>query len=139
LLDTKRLIQKSNLPGLPSYHLTNLEVADEKIAEVDDKLNHKPLEMAIVNRTLDEALHEVEDSCEAAKKMIEDAELAERLIQYGNRYRSSYPEVRKELADAENAFRQYHYEEALERAAKAIERVEPHILREFDVSLHKEA
>ncbi|HET7626850.1 MAG TPA: septation ring formation regulator EzrA [Bacillales bacterium] len=139
LLEAKRLVQKSNLPGLPSYQLTHFELAEEKMAEVDEKLNKKPLEMNVVNRVLEEALEEVAQSCEATKKLVEDADLAERLIQYGNRYRSKYPSVKEGLNAAENAFRNYSYEEALEFAAKAIETVEPHILKEFDVSLNKEA
>jgi septation ring formation regulator len=138
LVDAKRMVQKSNLPGIPYHHLKNLESAEEKIAEVDEKLNEKPLEMVVVNQILNEALKEVDDSFEQTKKVLEDAALAERLIQYGNRYRSRYPVVREKLAAAESSFRNYHYEEALELAATGVETVEPDILKKFDVSLEDE-
>lgn len=138
LVDAKRMVQKSNLPGIPYHHLKNLESAEEKIAEVDEKLNEKPLEMAVVNQILNEALKEVDDSFGQTKKVLEDAALAERLIQYGNRYRSRYPSVREKLAAAESSFRNYHYEEALELAATGIETVEPDILKKFDVSFEDE-
>ncbi|HEX6922626.1 MAG TPA: septation ring formation regulator EzrA [Bacillales bacterium] len=138
LVDAKRLVQKSNLPGIPDYHLANLEAAGEKVEEVDEKLNEKPLEMAIVNRLLEEALEEVNGSFDLTKKMVEDAELAERLIQYGNRYRSGYQSVQVKLTAAESSFRHYHYEEALELAAEAVQNVEPDILKKFDVSFETE-
>ncbi|HEX7064801.1 MAG TPA: septation ring formation regulator EzrA [Bacillales bacterium] len=138
LVEAKRLVQKSNLPGIPEHHLADLELAAEKLDEVADKLNEKPLEMAIVNRILNEALEEVGGSLERTKKMIEDADLAERLIQYGNRYRSRYQAVQVKLSAAEASFRNYHYEEALELAAEAVQQVEPDILRKFEVSFETE-
>ena len=101
LIEAKRMVQKSNLPGVPHTHLTSLASAQEKIEEVEEKLSEKPLEMAVVNRILEDALTEVEESFERTKKMIEDAELAERLIQYGNRYRSHHEKVRYKLVEAE--------------------------------------
>lgn len=138
LIDAKRIVQKSNLPGIPHTHLTSLASAEEKIEEVEDKLRKKPLEMAVVNRLLNEALQEVQESFERTKKMIEDAALAERLIQYGNRYRSRYQSIHSELVDAESSFRHYQYEEALEQAATAVQKVEPDILKKFEVSFETE-
>lgn len=138
IMEAKRKVQKSNIPGIPHEHLTYLEAAEEKIAAVDEKLNEKPLEMTIVNQILSEALEEVDASFEHTNKMIEDAALAERLIQYGNRYRSRYPSVQADLAAAEASFRNYHYEEALELAATAVEKVEPDILKKFEVSFEEE-
>src|SRR5699024_1673654 len=52
LVEAKRLVQKSNLPGVPHHHLTTLESAEEKIVDVEDRLNEKPLEIAVVNQVL---------------------------------------------------------------------------------------
>lgn len=138
LVEAKRMVQKSNLPGVPHTHLTGLASAEEKIEEVEEKLAEKPLEMSVVNRILEEALTEVEESFARTKKLIEDAELAERLIQYGNRYRSRHEQLRNKLTEAEGSFRNYSYEEALELAAEAVQYVEPDILKKFDVTFETE-
>lgn len=138
LVEAKRMVQKSNLPGVPHTHLTSLASAQENIEEVEEKLSEKPLEMAVVNRILEDTLTEVEESFERTEKMIEDAALAERLIQYGNRYRSRHEQVRQRLAEAESSFRGYSYEEALELAAEAVQYVEPNILKKFDVTFETE-
>lgn len=67
--------------------------------------------------------------------MIENAILAEKLIQYGNRFRSSNQTVSIRLIEAEIAFRNYQYEDALQIAADAIERVQPGILKEMEINL----
>jgi septation ring formation regulator len=137
LVEAKRLIQKNNLPGLPENHLTGLQTAQEMIFEVEEKLEEKPLEMSTVNRILDEALHEVERSFALTKKLVEDAVMAERLIQYGNRYRSRYKSIDDRLRRAETSFRNFYYEEALEVATGAIEEVEPDILARLNGELNE--
>ena len=42
--------------------------------------------------------------------MMENARLAEKVIQYGNRYRSQYPSVSKALTEAEKSFRDFDYQ-----------------------------
>lgn len=139
LIEAKRMVQKSNLPGLPHYHWANLEAAEEKITEVEKKLNQKPLEIPVIQQLLQGALDEVDNNSEQTKKLIEDARLAEKLIQYGNRYRSRYPSVSENLQAAESSFRNFHYEESLELAGSALQQVEPDILKEFNVSFEEEA
>lgn len=139
LIEAKRMAQKSNLPGLPHHHWASLEATEEKISEIEEKLHQKPLEMPVIQQLLQEALDEVNHNFEQTKKLIEDAELAERLIQYGNRYRSRYPTVSVNLEAAESSFRNFHYEEALELAGYAVQQVEPDVLKEFDVRVEEES
>ena len=63
--------------------------------------------------------------------------LAEKAIQYGNRYRSQYPSVAKGLTDAENAFRHYEYQEALEQAAASLESIDPGALKKIKATIGK--
>ncbi|SIB88910.1 Septation ring formation regulator EzrA [Mycobacteroides abscessus subsp. abscessus] len=64
--------------------------------------------------------------------MIETVQLAEKVIQYGNRYRSKYPSIAKALREAEDSFRNYNYKEALEQAASSIEEIEPGALKRIE-------
>ncbi|MFP3489796.1 septation ring formation regulator EzrA, partial [Staphylococcus sp. SIMBA_130] len=71
----------------------------------------------------------VEHSTEITKKLVEDAVLTERLIQFGNRYRGKHRSVDELLQKAENHFRQYEYDDALSTAEAAIEKVDPQVLQ----------
>ncbi|MBN3547325.1 septation ring formation regulator EzrA [Fictibacillus barbaricus] len=135
LLEARRMVQKSNLPGLPEHYLITIGKAEEYIIEVSKKLDEKPLEMSDVSYVLNKAHEAVNDGYEETSKMIENAFLAEKLIQYGNRFRSSYQSVSIRLIEAEIAFRNYQYEDALQIAASAIESVQPGILKEMEINL----
>ncbi|GMB07325.1 septation ring formation regulator [Thermolongibacillus altinsuensis] len=124
LSEALRLVKKSKLPGLPQSYTLQLGEARESLTRVSLKLDEKPLNMEAVNQTLDEATILVQKICEQTKEMIEQAELVEKVIQYGNRYRSRYPEVTEELEEAEQLFRNYEYELALQKAIAAVEQVE---------------
>lgn len=135
LLEARRMVQKSNLPGLPEHYLITIGKAEEYIIEVSKKLDEKPLEMSDVSYVLNKAHEAVIEGYDETSKMIENAFLAEKLIQYGNRFRSSYQSVSVRLIEAEIAFRNYQYEDALEIAASAIESVRPGILKEMEINL----
>jgi septation ring formation regulator len=124
LSEALRLVKKSKLPGLPQSYTLQLGEARESLTRVSLKLDEKPLNMEAVNQTLDEATVLVQRVCEQTKEMIEQAELVEKVIQYGNRYRSRYPAVTEELEEAEYLFRNYEYELALQKAIAAVEQVE---------------
>ena len=62
---------------------------------------------------------------------------AEKVIQYGNRYRSRYPAVAEALRTAEQYFMKYEYERALEVASSAIEKVEPGYLDKIEAGMEE--
>ncbi len=102
-----------------------MQQASQNIEDVFESLEKQPLDMNVVNDKLEAAVAQTEEVNEQAKKLLHQAYMAERVIQYGNRYRSKYPLVAAKLMEAENDFRSYKYEEALERASAAIEEVDP--------------
>ncbi|MGM0903357.1 MAG: septation ring formation regulator EzrA [Bacillota bacterium] len=127
-----KLITKSNLPGLSQSYKYLLEDTKESIQNVADKLEQKPLNIPTVQQYLEIAELTVEKLASSTEEIVDNVKLAERLIQYGNRYRSSYPSVAKGLKEAEKAFRNYDYRQALEEAAAAIEEVEPGALKKIE-------
>ncbi|WP_226583762.1 septation ring formation regulator EzrA [Halobacillus litoralis] len=132
LLDTHRRLKRSNIPGIPTSVYEDMKAASEKIDEVFMNLEKQPLDMVVVNEKLEEAVEMTEQLSDEAEKVMEKANLAERLIQYGNRYRSKYPILAAKLLEAEEAFRNYHYEEALTLSAKAIKEVDPEAFSKLD-------
>ncbi|WP_101844677.1 septation ring formation regulator EzrA [Halobacillus sp. Marseille-P3879] len=123
--DTDRRLKRSNLPGIPTLFFEGMQQASQNIEDVFESLEKQPLDMNVVNDKLEAAVAQTEEVNEQAKKLLHQAYMAERVIQYGNRYRSKYPLVAAKLMEAENDFRSYKYEEALERASAAIEEVDP--------------
>lgn len=128
MLETKRMVQKSNIPGLPERSLQQLEHAEKKLWEATDQLEQVPLELGRINVLVKEAVASVKENEEMIKDTIHLATLAEQVIQFGNRYRSRSQTVHVGLLEAEQYFRHYDYEEAIESAVGVIKVYEPKVL-----------
>ena len=132
IAETIRMISKSNIPGVPEEYMFLMEESQESIEQVIAKLNETPLDIPIVQEFLEIAVITVEKMTKDTTDLFEAVALAEKVIQYGNRYRSRYPSVAEGLKEAEKAFRSFNYQEALEKAIHAIEKVEPGVLKKID-------
>jgi septation ring formation regulator len=132
IAETIRMISKSNIPGVSEEYIFLMEESQDSIQQVIAKLNETPLDIPIVQEYLEVAVITVEKMTKDTTDLFETVALAEKVIQYGNRYRSRYPSVAGGLKEAEIAFRSYHYQEALEKAIAAIEKVEPGVLKKID-------
>ncbi len=133
--EASRMISKSNAPGLPQGYKDLLDEVHNKIEQVNVSLTEKPLNMKFVQETLLAAEDTVDHFYKKTDELIEDVVLSERVIQYGNRYRSRYSSVHDGLRNAEEAFRQYEYRRALEEAATTLEKVEPGALKKIEKML----
>ncbi|WP_456277988.1 septation ring formation regulator EzrA [Bacillus sp. AK128] len=129
LLDSKRLVQKSNLPGLPENYLFEIKECNSQVLMVAEKLQEKPLHIQALNSLLEQTLAKVELLSANTEEMVEQAYLVEQVIQYGNRYRGKSMHMAAKLTEAELAFRNFEYSRALEEAATALEKVEPGALK----------
>ncbi|MDF2902572.1 MAG: septation ring formation regulator EzrA [Bacillus sp. (in: firmicutes)] len=133
-----RTISKSKIPGLPKEYEFLLDDAKESIQTVMEKLSEKPLDIPIVQHFLDIAVNVVEELIITTKEILENVILAEKVIQYGNRYKSKYSSVAEGLYEAELAFRDFDYKSALEQAATTIEKVEPGAIKKIEKMLSEE-
>ena len=130
-----RIISKSNMPGLSRDYKYLLDDANESINQVSEKLEQKPLDIPAVQQYLEIAVLTVNKLEASTEEIVENVMLAEKVIQYGNRYRSQYPSVERGLKEAEEYFRNYDYRQALEQAATSIEEIEPGALKKIEVLL----
>ncbi|MDD9149502.1 septation ring formation regulator EzrA [Sporolactobacillus sp. CQH2019] len=133
LFESKRILRQSNLPGVPASFSDALAEAGNLLKAVNLKLDEKPLDMAGVRSALSQAQEKVDDVRGRADRLVETAALAEEMIRYGNRYRSEYEEIDRELKTAEKLFRDFDYQAAVETAVRAIEKKEPKILKRMDL------
>ena len=120
-----REITKSNIPGVSEEFKDLLQDGKESIESVKKQLEEKPLNISSVNQYLEIAVLTVEKLIGATYELLESAMLAEKVIQYGNRYRSQYPNVSQALDEAEKSFRHFDYQIALEQAATSIQSIDP--------------
>lgn len=74
---------------------------------------------------LTEAEKVVEEVSEEAEDLVIQVKLIERIIQYGNRFRSQNHILSEQLKEAERLFYAFSYNEAYEMAADAVEKAAP--------------
>ncbi|PEQ95652.1 septation ring formation regulator EzrA [Bacillus sp. AFS006103] len=129
--ETVRLVSKSNVPGLPEDYKYLFEDTNDSLQNVKYQLEEKPLNISALNQYLEIAVLTVEKLTNSTIELLENVMLAEKAIQYGNRYKSQYPAVAKGLSDAEMAFRHYEYQEALEQAAATLDIIDPDALKKI--------
>jgi septation ring formation regulator len=129
--ETVRLVSKSNVPGLPEDYKYLFEDTNDSLQNVKYQLEEKPLNISALNQYLEIAVLTVEKLTNSTIELLENVMLAEKAIQYGNRYKSQYPAVAKGLSDAEMAFRHYEYQEALEQAAATLDEIDPDALKKI--------
>jgi len=125
MLEVKRLVQISNLPGMPVSSMKQIQDAQESMQIVYLELEKKPLKMTHVSFLLEKAATAVHVCYNDTKYMIEQGYFVEKVIQYGNRYRSKNVQMATSMDKAEQLFREFQYNEALEEAAVSIEKIEP--------------
>lgn len=127
----ERKLQKANLPGIPEEIDVRFEEAEESIFVVERSLGEVPLNMTAIDGHVKQAQGAVLEADTKANEMLENAMLVERIIQYGNRYRTTNTAVHVKLLEAEHAFRQKRYSKALEEAGIAVEQAEPGALKKI--------
>ncbi|MFE8697029.1 septation ring formation regulator EzrA [Cytobacillus sp. FJAT-53684] len=133
IAETVRLISKSNVPGLPQDYKYLMQDAKESIENVIAKLEEQPLNIQTIQQYLEVAVLTVDKVVDTTEDIVETIILVEKVIQYGNRYRSRYPSIEKGLLDAEASFRGFDYKTALEQAATAIEEIEPGAINKIEI------
>ncbi|MFX3625408.1 MAG: septation ring formation regulator EzrA [Ectobacillus sp.] len=138
MMETKRILQKSNLPGLPESAVQGIGQAQLSMQRVYECLEQKPLNMKAVNAALEEARTLVASTYDGTKELIERANLVEKIIQYGNRYRSQDQQAATELERAEKLFREYQYDAAFEQAAATLNRLEPGVIEKIEEFSHND-
>ena len=127
----KAEIRSYKLPVITDNYYVQLREANDAIVEVIRELEKKPIVIKVLNTRVDTARDLVLKLYNTTMNMVKTARMAEMVIVYGNRYRSSINEVDKELGDAEKMFYKGNYKEALDISIKATSRVDEKIYRKL--------
>ena len=124
LKKAKMKLKDYKLPVIPSSYYVELKEAQDAIREIVKELDKKPIVIKILNIRVDTARDLVFKIYNKTNDMIKASQLSEKMIIYGNRYRSTYQEVDQGLERATMLFYKGQYEQSLEVSLGAISLVE---------------
>ena len=127
LKDSKSKLRDYNLPVIPKSYYVELNEANAAIREIVVELEKKPITISVLNTRVDTARDLVLKLFSTTKELLKTAMFAEMAIVYGNRYRSSIPELDKNLLYSEILFFKGEYHKSLELSINALNKIEPGI------------
>ncbi|MGT2799753.1 septation ring formation regulator EzrA [Streptococcus marmotae] len=134
----KRYMEKRNLPGIPDEFLSIFFRASDHVEALLAELDHKRINVEIVNRLLENATFDMGEVEETAYRIVQNAALTEQLLQYSNRYRSSSDSIQKAFNRSLATFeKDFDYQAAFEEISFALETVEPGVTERFVRSYEK--
>ena len=127
LKDSKLLLREYKLPVIPDVYYVELNEATTAIKEIIKELDKKPITIEVLNTRVDTARDLVLKLYTKTRDMLKNAMFAEKSIVYGNRYRSTYEDVNKNLAMSEQLFYRGEYKKSFELTINVLNKIEPGI------------
>lgn len=127
LKKSKYRLKDYKIPVIPSSYYIELTEAQDAIREIVKELSKKPIVIKILNIRVDTARDLVFKIYNKTNDMIKIASSCEKLIVYGNRYRSTYEEIDIALTKAEELFKRGKYKESLDLSLKSLSFIDKNI------------
>lgn len=131
LLQAKAKLKDYKIPVIPNSYFIELKEASEAIREIIKELDKKPIVIKILNIRVDTARDLVFKIYNKTNDIVKSVILCEKLITYGNRYRSTYPEIDKALIEADELFRKGKYKQSMDLSLKAISTIDNTVYSRF--------
>lgn len=133
LKQSKMKLKDYKIPVIPNSYFIELKETQEAIREIVKELDKKPIVIKILNIRVDTARDLVFKIYNKTNDMVKSVMLCEKLIVYGNRYRSSYPEIDKNLEKASVLFHKGQYKQSIDLSIATLSKVEKNILEKINV------
>lgn len=130
-----RKLLGSNLPSVPERFIIMKNEIDYEVREINKKFDVRPLHVQQLKDKVSKAVVQMNKFEEEATDVLVNAAYAEKLIQYGNRYRKDYSSVDKSLNEAERLFKNNRYKRSIEIAEQALENVEPGVTKDIEAQV----
>ena len=127
LKKAKSRLKEYKIPVIPSSYYIELTEAQDAIREIVKELEKKPIVIKILNIRVDTSRDLVFKIYNKTNDMIKTVTIAEKIIVYGNRYRSSYEEIDIALNKAEELFKRGKYKESFELSVKSLSFIDKNI------------
>jgi len=127
LKKSKISIRQYKLPIINNKYFIQLNEANEAILEIIKELEQKPISIQVLNTRVDTARDLVLKLYNTTNEMVKTASVTEKVIVYGNKFRSSNKRINEGLKLAEQLFNKGNYEKALISAMNVIETIDKDI------------
>lgn len=119
------MVSEYHLPTISEAYADDLIKSREYISDIKNKLDEVPLDINKLNVSLEEAIDFIYKFYNNVNNVVGMAIMVENAIVFGNKYRSTYPEVDRELSKAEFSFLNGEYTRALTIAISCMETLFP--------------
>jgi len=131
LLQAKSKLKDYKIPVIPNGYFIELKEAGEAIREIIKELDKKPIVIKILNIRVDTARDLVFKIYNKTNDIVKSVILCEKLIVYGNRYRTTYQEIDEALIESTELFRKGKYKQSMDLSLKAISQVDNTVYSRF--------
>lgn len=127
-----RRLLASNLTSVPERFIIMKNEIDHEVRDVNEQFSERPIHVKQLKDKVSKIVIQMNTFEDEANDVLVNAVYAEKLIQYGNRYRKDYSNVDKSLNEAERLFKNNRYKRAIEIAEQALESVEPGVTKHIE-------
>ncbi|HFQ1356897.1 septation ring formation regulator EzrA [Staphylococcus aureus] len=133
-----RRLLASNLTSVPERFIIMKNEIDHEVRGVNEQFSERPIHVKQLKDKVSKIVIQMNTFEDEANDVLVNAVYAEKLIQYGNRYRKDYSNVDKSLNEAERLFKNNRYKRAIEIAEQALESVEPGVTKHIEEEVIKQ-
>ena len=113
------------LPSIDESYKNDLQKAREYIEQIREMIAEVPINIEELNALLDEAIDFTYKFYNNINNVVGMSIMVENAVVFGNKYRSTYPEIDRELSKAEFQYLNGEYTKALKTAISCIETLFP--------------
>ena len=114
-----------HLPSISPNYKDDLAIGREKINNIKNLLKEVPINIELLGSTLDEAIDFIYTFYNNVNNIVGMAIMVENAIVFGNKYRSTYKSVDRDLSNAEFSYLNGEYTKALTMAISCMETLFP--------------
>ncbi|HDP1844375.1 TPA: septation ring formation regulator EzrA [Staphylococcus aureus] len=133
-----RRLLASNLTSVPERFIIMKNEIDHEVRDVNEQFSERPIHVKQLKDKVSKIVIQMNTFEDEANDVLVNAVYAEKLIQYGNRYRKDYSNVDKSLNEAERLFKNNRYKRAIEIVEQALESVEPGVTKHIEEEVIKQ-
>ncbi|REH95272.1 septation ring formation regulator EzrA [Staphylococcus felis] len=127
-----RRLLASNLTSVPERFIILKNEIDYEVREVNKRFSERPINVQHLKDKVNKVVLQMNKFEDEANDVLINAVYAEKLIQYGNRYRKDNHDLDKSLNEAERLFKNNRYKRSSEISEQALEHVEPGITQHIE-------
>ena len=132
LLQSKNKLKDYKIPVIPNNYFIELREAGEAIREIIKELDKKPIVIKVLNIRVDTARDLVFKIYNKTNDLVKSVILCEKLILYGNRYRTINEDIDKSVDEASKLFFKGSYNQAINLLTKSIGKEDPNVVDRFE-------